>query len=294
MAVDMSVPSHAAHQPESSLVTVLLPKRGLFDWRLGQLWRYRDLISLLVWRDFVSAYKQTILGPVWHVIRPLITTVIFTVVFNRVAGLPTDGAPPFLFYMVGNVAWGYFSNCLDNTSKTFIGNAGLLGKVYFHRLVIPIAVAFSNLIAFGIQFAILLVVMMFYVLSGEPVHVTSWALLLPLWVIVLAGYGLGGGIILSALTTRYRDLNFLVGFGVQLLMYLTPVIYPISAVPARYRWATDLNPLAPVFEAVRRGLLGVGTVQTGQLITSFVVMLAVLAAGIIMFTRVERTFMDTV
>src|SRR5437762_6938808 len=153
--------------------TIITPHRGWLDWRLNQLWRYRDLIALFVWRDFVAVYKQTILGPLWHIIRPLITTLIFTVVFSRVAGLPTDGIPPFLFYMVGNITWAFFSNTLDNTAKTFMANVGLLGKVYFHRLVIPVSVVFSNLIAFGIQFSIFVVTMLFYRLSGTPLHL-SW------------------------------------------------------------------------------------------------------------------------
>jgi lipopolysaccharide transport system permease protein len=274
--------------------TIILPDRGWFDWRLRQLWRYRDLIGLFVWRDFVSVYKQTILGPLWHIVRPLITTLIFTVVFSRMAGLSTDGAPPFLFYLVGNVGWSYFANCLDNTSKTFTANAALMGKVYFHRLVIPVSLVVSNLISFGIQLGILLVVMAIYAFSGTPLHVTAWVLLLPILLVILAGYALGGGIVVCAMTTRYRDLNYLVTFGVQLMMYVTPVIYPVSSVPERYRWAANLNPLAAVFEAFRLGFLGVGTVTLQQVAVSFVVMLIMLAAGVMLFTRVERTFMDTV
>ena len=284
-----------APEPSPALpLTIITAYRGWFDWRLRQLWRYRDLISLFVWRDFVSVYKQTILGPAWHVIRPLITTLIFTVVFSRMAGLSTDGAPPFLFYMVGNVAWAYFSNCLDNTSKTFVANAALLGKVYFHRLVIPVSLVISNLIAFGIQLAILLVVMVIYAFSGVSLHVTAWVLLTPILLLILAGYALGGGVIVCALTTRYRDLSYLVTFGVQLLMYLTPVIYPVSAVPPRYRWAASLNPLSPLFEGFREGFLGVGSVTIGQLAISAAGMLALLVAGTMIFTRVERTFMDTI
>jgi lipopolysaccharide transport system permease protein len=275
-------------------LTIITPARSWFDWRLKQLWRYRDLISLFVWRDFVSVYKQTILGPAWHIIRPLITTLIFTVVFSRMAGLSTDGAPPFLFYMVGNIAWTYFSTCLDNTSKTFVANSALLGKVYFHRLVIPVSLVISNLIAFGIQLGILLAVMAVYALSGVSLHLTSWVLLTPILLLILAGYALGGGIMVCALTTRYRDLSYLVTFGVQLLMYVTPVIYPVSALPARYRWTANLNPLTPVFEGFRVAFLGVGTVTPQELAVSFVMMLAVLAVGTILFTRVERTFMDTV
>jgi lipopolysaccharide transport system permease protein len=275
-------------------LTVITPHRGWFDWRLGQLWRYRDLITLFVWRDFVSVYKQTILGPLWHIIRPLITTFIFTVIFSRVAGLSTDGAPPFLFYMVGNIAWTYFAICLDNTSKTFIANAPILGKVYFHRLVIPVSLVLSNMVALGIQFAILFAVMAVYLVSGVTLHLTWWVLLIPWLLVILAGYALGGGIIVCAMTTRYRDLSYLVTFGVQLLMYITPVIYPVSSMPARYRWVAQLNPLAPVFEGLRLALLGVGSATLAQLTVTSVGMLILLAAGLMIFTRVERTFMDTV
>jgi lipopolysaccharide transport system permease protein len=275
-------------------VTVITPYRGWLDWRLRQLWRYRDLIGLFVWRDFVSVYKQTILGPTWHVIRPLFTTIIFTLVFGRIAGISTDGAPPFAFYMAGNVAWTYFSNSLDNTARTFVANSALLGKVYFHRLVIPISMVFSNLIAFGIQFSIFLVVLAGYAIAGRAIHPTMWALMTPLLLLILAGYSLGGGIIVCAMTTRYRDLTFLISFGIQSLMYVTPVIFPVSAVPERYQWLVRLNPLTPVFEGFRLGLLGVGTVTVPQLAESFLIMLLVLAAGTMMFTRVERTFMDTV
>jgi lipopolysaccharide transport system permease protein len=261
-----------------SFTTVITPHRGWFDWRLSELWRYRDLITLFVWRDFVSVYKQTILGPAWHIIKPLFTTLIFTLVFGKIAGLSTDGAPQFLFYMVGNIAWTYFSATLDNTSKTFVSNSSLLGKVYFHRLVIPISLIFSNLVAFGIQFGILLVAMAYYALSGEPVHLTWWGLLTPVLLLYLAGYSLGGGIIICAMTTRYRDLSYLVTFGIQSLMFVTPVIFPLT----------------PVFEGFRLALLGVGTVTLGDLLISGVIMLLVLAGGMMLFTRVERTFMDTV
>jgi lipopolysaccharide transport system permease protein len=285
-----------ATSPSADLrvTTVITPDRGWFDWRLGQLWRYRDLVSLFVWRDFVSTYKQTILGPLWHVIRPLISTLIFTVVFSRVVGISTDGAPPFLFYMTGTVLWSYFSNCLDNTAKTFLANSALLGKVYFHRLVIPVSLVFSNLVAFGIQFAILLVVMLVYVISGTALHVTAEVLLIPLLLFILAGYALGAGIVVCALTARYRDLNYLITFGIQLLMYMTPVIYPISVVPPSFRWAVYINPLTPIFEGFRAALLGVGTVTLASLSATMLGMIALLTVGLMIFTRAERTFTDTV
>lgn len=275
-------------------ITVITPYRGWFDWRLNQLWRYRDLIGMFVWRDFVSVYKQTILGPLWHIIKPLLTTLIFTVVFSRMAGLSTDGAPPFLFYMVGNVAWAYFSTSFDNISRTFVSNTALMGKVYFHRLVIPISLVFSNLIAFGIQLGILVAVMAIYFVSGTSIHVSMWVLMMPLLLMILAGFALGTGIMVCAATTRYRDLSYMITFGIQLLMYLTPVIYPVSQVPQQYRWAVNLNPLTPVFEGFRMGLLGVGTVSVEQIAASFGLMLLVLFCGVMVYTRVERTFMDTV
>lgn len=279
----------------ASALTIITPHRGWFDWRLRQLWRYRDLIGLFVWRDFVAVYKQTILGPAWHVIRPILTAVTFTLVFGRVAGLSTDGAPGFLFYMAGTVAWTYFATCLDNISKTFVVNAQLLGKVYFHRLAIPVSLVVSNLIAFAIQLGIFVVVYVGYkLLTDTAVHPTAWLLAMPLIVMLIAGYCLAGGLIVCALTTRYRDLTYLVTFGVQLLMYLTPVIYPISAVPPGYRWLVRLNPLTPLFEAFRRGLLGVGTVTAAEVLAVGIVLVIVLCGGLMLFTQVERTFVDTV
>jgi len=273
--------------------TVITPHRGWLDWRLKQLWRYRDLISLFVWRDFVSAYKQTILGPLWHVIQPLLMTITFTI-FGGVAGLPTDGIPRFLFIMSGVVCWNYFANNLTKTSSTFVGNSALLGKVYFHRLAIPISISISNLISFGIQFGIFLVCLAFYYFRGANVHFTGWIFCAPVFLVMLAGYGLGGGIIVSALTTRYRDLANLVAFGVQLLMFASFVIYPVSQLSPKHHWIAELNPLVPVIEGFRLAFLGAGTVDLAQVAASFGVMLAVLAVGLMLFTHVERTFMDTV
>lgn len=279
---------------EEDWTSVITPHRGWLDWRLNQLWRYRDLISLFVWRNFVAAYKQTVLGPAWHIVQPLLTTFTYTVIFGNIARLPTDGMPPFLFYLAGTVPWSYFANNLTGTANTFVGNSSLLGKVYFHRLVIPISIAISNLVSFGIQLSIFLLAIAYYAIFGSGLHVTSWIMLSPLLILMLAGYGLGGGIIISALTTRYRDLSNLVGFGVQLLMYATPVIYPASAVPGRFRWLIRLNPLAPVIEGIRLGFLGAGTVHVSQLVVSFIGMIAVLVVGLMLFTHVEKTFMDTV
>ena len=274
--------------------TTITAHRGWLDWRLKQLWSYRDLIGLFVWRDFTSAYKQTILGPAWHVIQPLLTTLIYTLIFGTIAKLPTDGVPPFLFYLSGTVVWNYFANTLTATSNTFVANASLLGKVYFHRLVIPISIVLSNLIAFAIQLAIFLACLVYYRVTGTEVGVTRLVLLFPLVLLTLAGYALAGGIVVSALTTRYRDLAKLVTFGVQLLMFATPVLYPLSLVPERYRWAAALNPLTPLVEAFRLAFLGAGIVDVSQLFGSLVAMIVLLAIGLMLFTHIERNFMDTV
>lgn len=274
--------------------TVIAPHKGVFDWKLAELWRCRDLISLFVWRDFVAVYKQTILGPAWHIIQPLLTTLTFTIIFGKVAGLSTGGCPPFLFYLAGNVLWTYFATNLTKTASTFVANSSLMGKVYFHRLAIPISIVASNLIALAIQFSMFLIFWLVYLARGSEVHPNAWMLATPFCVLMLAGFSLGGGIIVSALTTRYRDLAMLVGFGVQLLMYATPVIYPVSTVGPKYRWLINMNPLSPIMEAFRAGFLGNGFVTIAQLVTSFVIMIAVLIAGLMLFSRVERTFMDTV
>ncbi len=274
--------------------TVITPQRGWFDWRLGQLWRFRDLVVLFVWRDFIAAYKQTVLGPAWHVAQPLMTTLTLTLVFAGVVRLSTDGAPPFLFYLSGTVLWGYFSTTLTRTSTTFTANASLLSKIYFHRLTIPLSIVLSNLIALGIQLGVFAICLAYYIANGSSVHITQWALLTPLLVLVLAGYGLGLGIIVSALTTRYRDLTNLVTFGVQLFMFATPVIYPVSAIPAQYAIIARFNPLSPIIEAFRAGFLGVGTFTVDQLAVSGAGMVFLVVTGLMLFTRVERTFSDTV
>jgi len=280
--------------PDDSWTKIIRPKRGLLDLRLRELWRARDLIMLFVRRDFISVYKQTILGPLWYLIQPLLTTIVFTVIFGNIAKLPTDGLPPFLFYMSGTVIWSYFASCLTKTSDTFISNAGLFGKVYFPRLAAPVSILISNLITFAIQFAFFLIFTGYFALRGTVLHPNGWILLTPALVLVMAGLGLGLGIIVSSLTTKYRDLRFLVQFGVQLLMYATPVIYPISAIPQRFQWIILANPMTPIVEVFRYGFLGAGEVNLPALAYSFGFMLVVIFIGIVIFNRVETTFMDTV
>jgi lipopolysaccharide transport system permease protein len=274
--------------------TTIAPHRGWFDWRLRLLWRYRDLIVLFVWRDFVATYKQTILGPAWHLLRPLLTTLVFTVVFGRIARLPTDGAPAFLFYMTGQVTWAYFSGTLDAVAKTFVSNAPLMGKVYFHRLAIPVSLVLSNLVTFAIQFGLLLVLVILHGTTGGGVPLASDVVLLPGLVALLAGYALACGILICALTVRYRDLHHVITLSLQLLMYVTPVLYPASAVPRQYAWLATLNPLSSVLEAVRRVLLGTGSVDGSALSISGGLMLLLLVFALACFSRVERSFMDTV
>jgi lipopolysaccharide transport system permease protein len=274
---------------------VIRPQRNLLDLRLGELLRYRDLILLFVRRDFVAVYKQTILGPLWYLIQPLLTTITFTIIFGRIANLPTDELPQFLFYMSGTVVWSYFAACLTKTSETFVQNAHLFGKVYFPRLAVPVSILISNLITFVIQFALFLVFVGYFLLRGTNIQVNwLWIGLSPILILMMAGLGLGFGIIVSSLTTKYRDLRFLVQFGVQLLMYATPVIYPVSSIPERFQWIILANPMTPIVEAFRFAFLGAGTVNTGQLLYSFGIMLVVVFLGSVIFNRVEQTFMDTV
>jgi lipopolysaccharide transport system permease protein len=242
----------------------------------------------------VSVYKQTILGPLWFLIQPLFTTVIFTVIFGKVAKIPTDGLPQPLFYMAGVVAWSYFSGCLNKTSNTFVGNAGIFGKVWFPRLTVPISNVISSLVSFGIQFALFLCFLLYYYTAGTSVRITPLVLLAPLLILQMAALGLGFGIIVSSLTTKYRDLTHLVGFGVQLWMYATPVVYPISQIPPKWQWVIALNPMSPVIEVFRYIFLGAGTVNGFQIGMSILTTFLVLFIGIVLFSRIEKSFMDTV
>ncbi len=273
---------------------IIEPRRNLFDLRLGELWRYRDLVMLFVRRDFVAAYKQTILGPLWYLIQPLLTTITFTIIFGQIADLPTDGLPQFLFYMSGNVLWAYFADCLNKTSNTFVTNSSLFGKVYFPRLAVPVSILISNLITFAMQFVFFLLFVAYFALRGAEIRPNLWILAFPLLLLIMAGLGLGLGVLISALTTKYRDLRFLVSFGVSLLMYATPVIYPASAVPARFQLFIQLNPVTSLIETFRYGFLGSGTVNPWGLLYSFVFMLITVVLGAVVFNRVEATFMDTV
>ena len=273
---------------------IIKPHKGLLDINLKALWRYRDLISLFVRRDFVAKYKQTILGPLWFVIQPVLTTLMYTIIFSRVAKISTDGLPPILFYMSGTVAWTYFSVCLNSTSNTFINNAGIFGKVYFPRLTVPISIIISTLIQFLIQFVLLIVIMCFYYFKGVQFHISTFILLLPLLILLMALLSLGFGIVISSVTTKYRDLTQLVSFGVQLWMYATPIVYPLSSIPEKYRFWILLNPLTSIIETFRFALLGTGTVNISSLLYSTGFAFVIITIGILLFNRVEKTFIDTV
>ncbi len=274
---------------------IIEPRAKLLDLNLSEVWRYRDLLWLFVKRDFTAQYKQTILGPLWHFIQPIFTTLVFLMVFGKIANIPTDGIQPVLFYMSGITIWNYFSSCLSATSNTFVANAGIFGKVYFPRLVIPLSTVLSNIVKFGIQFILLLSAMAWFAVKGGNFHFgLSW-LLIPLLVLMMAGLGLGLGIIISSLTTKYRDFTVLIGFAVQLLMYATPVAYPLSYLKGKSfaAWIA-WNPLTPIVEAFRYALFGTGTVDTMGLLYSGGVIVVILLVGLMVFSKVERTFMDTV
>jgi lipopolysaccharide transport system permease protein len=266
-----------------------------FDLRLKEVWHFKDLIALFIKRDFAAQYKQTVLGPLWHIVQPLLTTAIFLLLFGKIANIPTDGIQPVLFYMSGITLWNYFSGCLTNTSNTFVLNAPIFGKVYFPRLVIPISVVISNIIRLGIQFGLLLAAMIWYQFHGFPIHLSVNWLWIPVLVFLIAGIGLGLGIIISSLTTKYRDFSILITFIVQLLMYVTPIGYPMSFLAhSKYKKIIDLNPLASIVESFRYALFGKGAFDGHGLLYSFGFMVVSLFFGLLIFSKVERSFMDTV
>lgn len=275
-------------------ITYVSSKQKWFSVNLKEIWKYRDLIILFVKRDLTTNYKQTVLGPLWIIINPLLSTTVFTVIFGVIAGIPTDGTPQFLFYMSGNILWNFFSSCLNRASGTFLGNARLFGKVYFPRLVMPISGILYNLINFMLQTAVYVILVIVYSLTGANVHPNLLIILAPFLVLQTALLGTGMGLIISSITTKYRDLNVLVSFGVSLLMYITPVVYPISRVPENFRWLMLLNPVAPIVETYRCAFLGSGSFEWQFLLISLAVTLALLFWGVIVFNKVEKNFIDTV
>ena len=273
---------------------VIKPEKRLLDLDLKGIWRYRDLWYMYVKRDFVTFYKQTILGPLWFFIQPILTTIMYMFVFGGLAGISTDGAPQPLFYLSGIMLWNYFSDCFNGASGTFTANAGIFGKVYFPRLVVPLAALTSNLLKLLIQLILFILVYLYFVFTGTPLSLNATALLFPLLVLLTALHALSWGLIVSSFTSKYRDLKFLVSFGLQLFMYATPIIYPLSAASEKFRWALELNPLTPIFEAVKYGCLGCGSLSWGGLLYSTLFMTVTLFLSLILFNRVERNFMDTV
>ena len=273
--------------------SVIESRHSLFDINLKELWHYRDLLVLFVRRDFVTVYKQTILGPLWFFIQPLLTTITFTIIFGNVAQLSTDGAPKVVFYMAGITLWGYFSTCLTTVSGVFNANAGIFGKVYFPRLIMPLTIVISNLMKFGVQFLLFICFVVYFTLQNQ-IHPNSWILLTPLIIVLMALISMGIGLILSSMTTKYKDLNQLIGFGVQLFMYATPVIYPSSSVPQNYQWVVELNPLVGLFDYMRYAYLGVGNFNFSNLVYPSIFSIVILAIGILVFNKTQKTFMDTV
>lgn len=266
----------------------------LFDLKISEVWSYRDLLLMFVKRDFVSFYKQTVFGPLWFFIQPLFTTIIFTFVFGNLAGLSTDGLPQPLFYMARITAWNYFADCITKTSTVFKDNSQIFGKVYFPRLILPLSIVTSNLVRFGVQMLLFIGMMAYYALAGGSFQITWAVSLFPFLVLLMAGLGLGLGLMITALTTKYRDLSFLVTFGVQLLMYMTTVIYPLSAAPERYKQLIQLNPMTGIIEAFRVAFLGQGYLSATSLGYSSAITLVILFAGILIFNKTERNFVDTV
>ncbi|MGN0998715.1 MAG: ABC transporter permease [Faecousia sp.] len=279
--------------------TIIQPKNGWFDLHLGELLRYRDLIFLFVKRNFISQYKQTVLGPAWAIIQPLLTTVVFTLVFGNIAGLAAQGVPTFIFYLSANILWTYFNQCLTQTANTFVANRATLGKVYFPRLVMPISTVMSNLISLAIQYGFMILFLVYYAVTGQGVQPNWLMLMTPLVVLQLAMLSLGCGIIISALTTKYRDLAMLVGFGTQLWMYASPVAYDmfsmaVFAPGGKWHGLYMLNPLTPIINLFRYAYLGIGTMEWNYYIISWVTTVVILLLGVVSFSRVEKTFMDTV
>lgn len=274
--------------------TVIKPQSSLFELNLKELWQYRDLIRMYVKRDIVTFYKQTILGPLWFVLQPVLTTVMFMFVFGNLAGISTDGVPGVIFYFSGIIIWNYFADCLNRNSRTFTDNQGVFGKVYFPRLVVPISVTISNLIRLAIQFALFIIIYIYFVATGACIAPNIYLFLLPVLILMTAGISLGFGIIFSSLTTKYRDLTFLLQFGVQLWMYATPIIYPLNSIPVNKQWLIQLNPMTSVIETFKYGALGTGVFSWGWLGYSFALMALLILVGIMIFNKIEKSFMDTV
>jgi len=280
-------------EPQQTWTETIESRHSLFDLKLKEVWRYKDLVYMFVKRDFISSFKQTILGPIWFFINPIFTTIVYLVVFGNIANLSTDGAPKILFYLAGVTLWNYFSTSLTSASNVFTSNAGIFGKVYFPRLVMPLTIVISNLMRFGVQMVLFIAVWLYYYFEGA-VQPNLWILATPLLILLMAAFALGMGMIFSSLTTKYRDIQMLLGFGISLFMYITPVIYPLSALPDRFKAVAYYNPLSGIFECFKYGWMGVGEFSGPMLLISTAIIFLLLAVGTVIFNKVEKGFMDTV
>jgi lipopolysaccharide transport system permease protein len=269
-------------------------KTRLFDLKLNEIWQYRDLVIMFVKRDLAATYKQSILGPIWFFIQPLLTAITYTFIFGKVAGISTDGLPKIIFYLAGITIWSYFSECFTKTATVLKDNSALFGKVYFPRLILPLSICISALTRFGIQFLLFSGYVLYYTLIKHAIQPNLVVFATPFLLVLIAGFGLGGGILISSLTTRYRDLSYLITFGVQLLMFATPIIYTVDKIDPAYRKILMLNPLSPIIETFRYAFLGIGNFSLGSLMYSFFWMIVLLFTGIIVFNKVQKTFMDTI
>ena len=282
----MQEPNMSTARQEQNWTEEIKSQDSLFSINFRELWHYRDLLLMLLKRDFITFYKQTILGPIWFFVQPILTSLIYVVLFGQVAKLSTDGLPQLAFYLSGITIWNYFADSLTKTSSVFTTNASIFGKVYFPRLIMPLSIVFSGLLKFGIQFGLFIAVVLYYTFVENSIQPNLWVLATPLLIILMAAFALGLGMIFSSLTTKYKDLSFLLTFGIQLYMYATPVVYPVSAMPEKYQWLVKANPLTGIFECFRYGYLGAGSFTPSSLL--------LLSIGIVIFNKVEKSFMDTV
>ena len=280
--------------PQQTWTEEIKSQSGLLSVNVQEIWHYRDLVYMLVKRDFITFYKQTILGPLWFFVQPILTSVIYLVLFGQVAQLSTDGLPQLAFYLSGITIWNYFSDSLTKTSTVFKDNAGIFGKVYFPRLIMPLAIVVSGLMKFAIQFGLFIAVVLYYTFIPQTITPNLWVLATPFLILLMAAFALGLGMIFSSLTTKYKDLTFLLSFGIQLTMYATPVVYPISALPEQYKWVVELNPLTGIFECFRYGYLGSGHFEPMSLVYSTICIVILFLTGVLIFNKVEKSFMDTV
>lgn len=272
----------------------LTPKNKLFDFKFKQIIKYKDLLILFVWRDIISFYKQTILGPIWFFVQPVFTTIIFTFIFGNIAALSTDGVPKPLYYLLGITSWNYFSDCLIKTSTTFKDNVNIFGKVYFPRIIIPLSIVFSNLLKFLIQLLLFLFLYIYYSFKGNVFHINVTILFLPFFILLMAMQGLGFGMIITAMTTKYKDLSYLVAFGVQLMMYTTTIIFPLSSLSGYQYWVIALNPMTFVIEGIKHITIGAGFLSIKTILYSFSSSILILFSGVLIFNKVEKNFVDTI